>query len=297
MKVWIPFALLTLSALAGCADDAATTDDEEGPDFEDVNVSSDKGIIRGVVIDASITPVADAEVQVRGTDLTATTGPEGTFQFGNVDPGSHFLDVRKTGFLPAQTSVDVTAGEKDPKILKVQLLVDEQFQPDRVTIQYDGFLQCSFTLVVVGLNACGLGEIIGVPLDNPLVVHDIKGNGTFAQTEMIWDSTQPLGDALSLMYSWGRCGDFFCDVGASGPSPLVLNVEEEQLNTMLDDPADSSQPGLMVRVFGTESDQAQGTGLGATLDQRFTHYTSVFWGFTPDEGWLFSVDGEHPLPE
>ena len=210
--------------------------------------------------------------------------------------GTYFLEASKVGFFPVQQSATVEAGVERPDIVKFQLVPDLANQPLVSSFQYDGFLQCSFTLVLVGFNACGVPEIFGMPLDNPLVVHDIAPNGTFAQTEMVWKSTQSLGDQLDLQYSWGTCGTLYCDHGDTGTSPLIISADEELLTTMLNDPANPGNPGLMIRVFGTEASAAEGLGLGATLDQSFTHYTHVFYAFLPNEGWTFIEDGSHPLP-
>lgn len=297
MRASLVTMVLVAVTLAGCADGGQVSEDTDD-EFDDIETkaTSTTGVIRGVVFDPAIVPIAGATITIKAADKQTTSSEEGAFFFEDLEPGAHFLEVTKLGYERVQASANVEAGIDKPPIVKIQLEANPSLAPRIVPIQYEGFLQCSFTLVVVGFNACGLGEILGMPLDDPLVVHDVEANASFSQTEMLWESTQPLGDALDLMYSWGNCGGFFCDVSVSGPSPQVLSVDAEQFQTMLDDPADPSRPGLMIRVFGTESDMAQGTGLGMTFDQEFVHYTHLFYGFTPDDGWQFSVDGDHPIP-
>lgn len=294
---WLIAALLSLTALAGCAEDTTSqplnSDEEAFSEFEG-DVSDTTGLIRGLVLDPAIVPIAGVTVTIQSLGLETVTNEDGAFFFGDLDAGTYFLEANKVGYFPVQQSANVQAGVERPEIVKFQLVEDLANQPLIASFQYDGFLQCSFTLVLVGFNACGLGEIVGQPLDNPLVVHDVAPNGTFVQTEMVWRSTQSLGDQLSLQYSWGTCGTLYCDHGETGTSPIIISADEELLATMLSDPA--NEPGLMIRVFGTEASAAEGAGLGATIDQSFTHYTHVFYAFLPDEGWTFIEDGSHPLP-
>lgn len=293
---WV-LALMIAAALAGCAEESAPEalgEEEQAFEGLDSGVSETTGVIRGLVLDSAIVPVAGVTVSIQGRNVETVTNEDGAFLFGDLEAGTYFLEASKIGYFSVQQSVSVEAGVERPEIVKFRLLADQANQPLISSYQYDGFLQCSFTLVVVGFNACGLSEIVGFELDNPLVVLDVAPNGTFAQTEMVWKSTQSLGDQLSLQYSWGTCGTLYCDHGSTGTSPIIISADEELLDTMLSDPA--NEPGLMIRVFGTEASAADGLGLGATLDQSFTHYTNVFYAFLPNAGWTFINDGAHPLP-
>lgn len=285
--------MLAIALLAGCADDGSPAAPVDGDDdkFDDVDVAKDKGIIRGLVLDPSITPIAGATVQIRDGP-SAESNQDGAFLFNDLDPGTYFLDISKLGYESVQSSATVVAGVKDPAILKIQMVRDLENLPSTQEYQFDGFIQCSFTAVVVGLNACGLADIAGVPLDDPLITYTIEGdNYAFAQTELTWESTQPLGDQLSLMYSWD-CGEtLLCDHEVTGTSPLTLQANRTVLESM-----SVAEEGLFVRVFGTDTTAVEDSGVGATLDQRFTHFTTIFYGFEPDEGWTLVEDGSHPLP-
>jgi hypothetical protein len=37
-------------------------------------------------------------------------------------------------------------------------------------------------------------------------------------------------------------------------------------------------------------------GVGATLEQKFSHYTHVFYGYTPTPGWRFTSGDPVPPP-
>lgn len=292
MKVWSLIIALVAVALAGCAGDAPAPVDEDEQKFDDIDVGDDEGAIRGIILDPSITPIEGATVTVKDQDLETRSNADGAFLFAGLAPGTYFLEVAKVGYTATQTSVSVEAGVDTPPIVKVQLTPDPSSVPFTQTFQYEGFMQCSFALVAVGFNACGFAsDVTGQDFGEVLVRHQTAGVPDFAQTEMVWESTQPLGDALSLMYSWD-CGDtFLCDHGTEGPSVLVLQADREVLETAIE-----SEGDLFVRVFGTESSLAPGSNLGATIEQSFTHYTNAFYGFTPDEGWLFVEDGAHPVP-
>src|SRR5688572_7676599 len=111
MKAVLAILLFANLLLAGCSggDPAAPVDASE--DFEDLGVAptATTGVILGVVVDASISPIAEATIQVNGADgtKTATSDAEGRFAVGDLQPGTYLLQVTHLLYLPAQTSVEV----------------------------------------------------------------------------------------------------------------------------------------------------------------------------------------------
>lgn len=141
-RIWIGLMAL-LVVLAGCSDTAPPTDsDDPGLDVDD-----DSGGIRGVVVDDAVTPLAGATISL-STGEEALSADDGTFQFTDLDPGTHFLQATKIGYEPMQTSVDVEAGVERPDVTKVQLLripgADPYLQPHT----FDGFYECAYAIVV-----------------------------------------------------------------------------------------------------------------------------------------------------
>ncbi|HSM59218.1 MAG TPA: carboxypeptidase regulatory-like domain-containing protein [Longimicrobiales bacterium] len=88
--------------------------------------------VDGKVVDAVTgAPVGEAEVWLRGTSFRGLTGPQGTFRFGSVPPGSYMLFVRHLGYGLKQDTLRVPSGET----LSVEMRVDtEAFEIDPITV-------------------------------------------------------------------------------------------------------------------------------------------------------------------
>jgi hypothetical protein len=63
--------------------------------------------ISGRVVDAAGKPAAGARVAIEADDAVAITAPDGTFTLARVRPGTRPISVRKIGFEPLETSVDL----------------------------------------------------------------------------------------------------------------------------------------------------------------------------------------------
>ncbi|MGB1586238.1 MAG: hypothetical protein ACPHID_04245 [Thermoplasmatota archaeon] len=132
---------------------------------------------------------------------------------------------------------------------------------------------------------------------------------------MLWASTQPLGEWMTLVYSAPGDGVLLHNYqDVEGPSPLVVKAN----TTLMEENGVIDSYPLQVRIFnsGVEGsdvgrdygDPTDGdncierpglggctTGLGATIDQVMTVYTHAFFNFEPEEDWQFSRDGD-PIP-
>lgn len=295
----LPVFLLLSMALAGCTGGDAPDDD---PFQDDLDASDTTGVIRGVVVDETVTPVADAVVQIQGTERSATTDEDGRFGFGDVDAGTQFLQVSKPGYESAQQGVDVVAGKRDPGAVKVLLVKDPEYNPYFQEFVFEGYIECGTAVLAlcsvpnIGPEIlCGVGDVCVGDITNDafLVDHPVDGVPTWVQSEMVWESTQALGDQMDLLHSWD-CGDvYLCDHTASGTSPLLLTedadgIEEIGLGT--------ENENLTVRVFSSGAEESMGLA-GFTVQQQFKIFTHVFYGYTPPEGWRFSEDSTVPRAE
>lgn len=304
--------LVALLLLAGCSDGGK--DPVDDADFSDLDLQASQttGVIRGVVVDGAIRPVADAAVSGRGPDgktAEATTNAEGLFGL-EVAPGTWFLSVTKAGYGTSQVSTEVVAGVAEPAVTKVLLNIDPSKVPYVETYVFDGYLECGVTTPPVGVALCFAAS--EVTNDNTQVTYPYSGNVTWAQTEMVWESTQQLGNELALMYSYSAGCGLFCDHEVDGPSPLLLQANE----TVMQAVQEGSDGGLYIRVFNSDLDETDAglddvctpipdpvlgntwclaNGVGATIEQRFSHYTHVFYGYAPDPSWRFT-SGE-PVPQ
>lgn len=336
MRGSVPFLTMLLLAvtLSGCAEGGSEPKDDEGA-FDDLDAvaTEDTGVIRGIVVDPTITPVADVTVTVQGTDLETTTNADGAFAFSQLDPGTYFLTADKAGFDATQSSVEVVAGVDRPPILKIQLVPDPTERPYLSTMQFDGFIACSVRGAIIGIALCsiyaGFEDEFSVSYTLDRVPH-------WVQAEAVWDSTQVLGDEMSLSLT---CldGETGCPDGqyeiaqGEGPSPQIAFFGYEEAETygrgagedlhirlfafgnsntdVFDEPTmyglyNSTVPQAVRDVTGDECPMwpvifdgcMRATGIGLMLDQEFTVYTNVFYGFTPSDGWAFIEDGAHPSP-
>lgn len=221
----------TASLLAGCSGgDAGPKQDPGLPPaaFEELGLEATEttGVIRGLVVDEAIRPLGGADVglMVDGTVRNATSLPDGAFGFDGLPAGTYFLTVRKMGYLTQQANADVVVGVSEPPVVKVLLLADPTTVPYISAFQYDAFLACSFTLVIVSFAACGLAPeqtdnrfLVEYPMDKP---------PHWIQTEAVWASTQPLGSSLSLSITDFSSGVQIGVNGSSGPSPIYATVNE-----------------------------------------------------------------------
>lgn len=283
--------LLLCFLLAGCSD-AGPADEEAAKPLE---ATATTGVLRGVVVDASVTPVEGARVALVGRNATTSTDAEGLFGFDGLEPGIHFLRVERDGFFAAEVQAAVRAGEAEPERLRVELVRDPDQTPFVESSTWTGFIQCSVRVETValgpaGVAVCSAGEPT-VDLDDD-VFHSLSFGGSpeWVQTDLEWSGTQPLGDEMSLRYGPDSCED--TKWGASeGPSPLTVSMPR----VLLEDKGVGPANGLCVRVFVWVSETAADLA-GAGVQQDFEAFTHAFYNFQPREGWNFVADGAHPVP-
>ncbi len=298
MRLFVAFLLLA-TALAGCADSApAQTAGSEEEAFQELEgeATATTGLIRGVVVDEAIVPIAGATIKIKALDLETTSNDMGAFLFSDLEPGTYFMDVSKLGYDKVQAQQKVEAGVAKPPVVRVQLTSDPSSLPFAVPIVWNGFIECSLRAGTanmagsVGLNACnGVGQ-----QDVNFPHGDIGADPQYVQAEMLWDSTQSSGDELSLVVGPPDCRDVKY-TRADGPSPLIYGLNAEKLVA----PSGSWGPvgpdqSICTRVF-TYTSGTLAHLWGMQVQQQFEVYIHTFYGFTPTEGWKFSTDGE-PVP-
>lgn len=236
--LWLLFVIPSL-ALAGCSQDPAGSDgtgDDVPTNFEDfeLQASETTGILRGVVIDEAIRPLGGVLVVVMkpgGGNLTMETEDDGLFGFDGLEAGTYFLTASKATYVGTQVSAEVVAGEDSPDAIKVLLAADPAFAPYVQPYHMDGYMECSRRPMFFA-QQCDL------PGGQTQEVNEDYDLGTvapqFIQSEMTWDSTQAVGDELSLAIRClpgdvtdpaGKCPDGTQGiVRAEGVSPLVAPI-------------------------------------------------------------------------
>src|SRR5690349_15961209 len=101
------FAVLTL---AGCSQPPAKDTVDDDPTLElGLEATDTTGVLRGVVVDEAIRPVANVSIVATGSGATrmATSNADGAFGFDGLSPGVYIVKASKPGFFPAQTNADV----------------------------------------------------------------------------------------------------------------------------------------------------------------------------------------------
>lgn len=313
-------ALLML--LAGCSDSPSADPPRDPTDDLDLKATEDTGIIRGYVVDNTITPLAGVSITLEGTAKSAQTTDTGVFGFDALEPGTYFVSAQKAGFTPARQSVEVVAGEDEPPALRILLEADAQFVAPYVeTYVLEGYIQCGVTTPGVAVAVCsipnGCFPGFGVCATNQNFTQDyfnlfvpVDNVPQHIQHEVVWEATQSTGNMFNLAMRTATreqfdAGGYNEDIGGDiiGTSPLVGIINATMIE---DEEIGLDGLGLAPAVFtggmeGTEPCVPAPADIclfptGATVNQRFTMYTHIFHGYTPPEDWRFSTDSTVPPP-
>ena len=298
MRVVCVAAVLALVTLAGCAEDSGSDDGPEQTAVDDeLKATDDTGVIRGVVVDETVTPVVGATVKLLGPGLSTTSTEDGSFGFSELDPGTYFMEVSKPGYDSVQSSAEVVAGVDRPGILRVLMTRNETSTPYVSISQFNGNLRCGIASPAVSFGCSvvrGTEDLVG-EYNGEVKEFDVIPD--WIQVEMFWESTQPAGE--SLYVGIRHC----CDneqlgptAGSRGPSPQTVWANKTAL--LEHDDGAVVEDGVELSAFpaGLEALQENGVRAGVILDQKFEWFVIQFFNFTPDEGWTFIADGAHPVP-
>jgi hypothetical protein len=68
-----------------------------------------EGTVDGIVSDTGLAPLQGAFVSILGTKIRVGTGPSGRFRFTNVPAGQYLIIVKRVGYHPASSAVEVAA--------------------------------------------------------------------------------------------------------------------------------------------------------------------------------------------
>jgi hypothetical protein len=277
---------LSLAALlAGCAggagDDATASlkEAEAAAENLEVEATATTGVIRGIVVDDALRPLAGANVTLAGGSSTQTT-EAGAFGFDGLEPGTYFLTASLADFTTVQQSAEVEAGVSDPALVRILLVAIPRQTPFIEAFQERMYVSGAVSTPVLLVRA---SDLIGEEGNFSFRI-DITPNGTVAQAEFSWESTSPLGENL-LIGGGTYDGDDALDTNdASGSSVLVLRANATQDG----ETADSVRYNMWAGDFDDPP--------AAYFQQHVDAFVHVFHNFRPDEGWLFTRDGAHPLP-
>jgi hypothetical protein len=323
-------AVLIGILLAGCAGTTGSTssagDDSGAPG---------QGVLAGIVVDDAIRPIAAAAVNVTGAGGTfnATTDEGGLFRITGLEPGAYLVRVSKEYYSPHEQAVVVQTGVEDPELVRFQLVFEASSVPFASVYKYEGFHECGLNFIRVCSNiniatwivVCGstggavcLGNVTG---DRSLFFVLIDGIPSFIQAELTWEATVETGRALAFVIGGGNESELNSGFASGynhteGESPLMLritnhegenswcyqNVDDCEVPETLNYTRIGAERALLGQVDAGDSIQWDPTctfspcELGFSVQQSFTMFTTVFYGYEPPEEWRFTTDGQPPPP-
>jgi hypothetical protein len=85
------------------------------------------GTVDGIVSDTGLAPLQGAFVSILGTKIRVGTGPNGRFRITNVPPGQYLIIVKRVGYHPASSAVEVAA----PDTLRLSYTL-EKLRPEEL---------------------------------------------------------------------------------------------------------------------------------------------------------------------
>ncbi|HEX9816686.1 MAG TPA: carboxypeptidase-like regulatory domain-containing protein [Candidatus Thermoplasmatota archaeon] len=289
-------------------------------------VTDESGALGGRVIDDSINAVANAIIAISSTDISTTSGPDGTFLLGNLPPGTHTIVASLEGFSPAEVEVDIVAGDISQHDFTLIPLPSEE--PYHVMQNKKGRTACgmAWRTPVPTVNVPGLGNVTGSgalaacgaayntpvsSLDSFVVIFELtSGNISSVNAlalETHWTRTQTFGSGLTVLwenyqeitpaYTFTEDVRSFTEVW--GPSPLIAIVDQETIwanMTHWDPPPKYCMPNstckFWARVFPYTSTFGPGSAadLALYIDQPYDHYATEFYRKDPPQGYTAIAD-------
>ncbi|HJQ92660.1 MAG TPA: carboxypeptidase-like regulatory domain-containing protein, partial [Candidatus Thermoplasmatota archaeon] len=326
-----PDSIVVVLLLAGCAGTADAPTVEGGE-----TGGSGKGVLAGIVVDDAIRPVAGALVNAtgQGRSFDATTGDDGSFRFVDLEAGAYLVRVSKVYYSPHEQAVVVATGVADPEVVRFQLVFEASSVPFAAVYKYEGFHECGLNFLRVCSNVNILTGIVlcsydppgapcfNVTADRSLFSQVIDGTPTFLQGELVWEATTETGRALNFYMGGGNQSELQSGFASAynftgGESPLMLRLTNHEGDSAwcrrpsADPPCPDdalnwtrigSERALLGQVDAGPTQEVGGCGVispcavGFSVQQTFTMYTTVFYGYEPPPEWRFAVDGDPPAP-
>ncbi len=315
--------------IAGCAGGGPASSSEPAA-FDDLkgDATATTGLIRGVVVDTAIKPIAKATVQVLGaTKHNLSADAQGRFLIDGLKPGTYLLKASAPLHKDAQTSVDVVASVDEPAITKILLQPLFDQKPFTVPLIKRGFFQCSQAgaTPVVGYSSSNcvtdmcprfyddraFCNTLPTAMMNNLTSQerewhiDVGAGWQQAVFEMTWTpsaegTSQNMGMTVSTFKPLRDPAHFFASVGGGNPLRFQLDVgvphETSQIpsedapfpNNLTSIPASGME---QVSVF--VSVRQDGFVPAIAYEQDFEVIVHQFYYGFPKEGWSF-VAGDKP---
>lgn len=305
MRALLLAAPLLLAILAGCSDSPAARPVEDVPRLQ---ATSTTGVIRALVVDEAIRPLAGVTVTVRGAQsepVSAITGDDGFAGFQDLRPSTYVVEATRPGFSPVTQTIAVEAGVDDPPVAKFLLVRETGERPFYVELAIEGFMQCAVGAVGGSANVCFIANYYPCFVQqtagqactgnltsdksfaNLAFLQDYQRAPDLVQVELVWESTQTVSPDLLLRVNIQNSTSFSIDYAnrSGGPSPRLVT-----LNRTIAD-----EYGLGTTHAATLETFTSSATVGATVNQRIQYFVHVFYGYLPPVEWRFT-SGE-PVPQ
>ncbi len=303
MRTFLVLMLLA-SSLAGCAE-AAEPSPEDQFDDVDLKATETTGVIRGLVVDSTIVPIADATVTIASLGIDTTTDAQGLFWFEDLEPGTYFLEATKDTYDTVQSSVVVEAGVDRPDIVRMLIDPIPGLLPYVDALVFKGHLTCGAAVVYTSVGCTTFGFIADQVGDSAIWAVEYSQVPHHVQGELVWKDTQ----TLSGNFIWQIVQHNY----PGSPQPHIGYMETTDSPALAYVPYDVTQEyadwileeGLDYRFFagphelcprGVPDPSVNRFGCGVTIEQDAEAFIHQFYNFSPAEGWRFTSDGEHPIP-
>ncbi len=296
MKAFLALLMFALVSLAGCADSAPPAADE-GPDGydDDLEATKDTGIIRGVVVDGTVTPIAGATVVIKSLGLSTTSNEQGLFGFKDLEPGTYFIEASKTAYTTIQANVAVVAGVNNPDVVRIQIDRIPGLEPLIEPLKWNGYLTCGAAVFATSVG-CTTFPIVAEQIgDQSIFYHSFANEPNHVQSELVWESTQAAAGMLIWEITPG--GNTHIGYRETTYSPALAYLNNATIEANRDNIMDEG--GIAFRYFGGPHELCTGIygfGCGLTIDQPTTIYTHLFYNVPFSEGWRYTTNGDHPVP-
>ncbi len=193
------------------------------------------GDLTGTITDPSGAVVSGATVALKsdatGATRTATTGPNGTYRFSLLQPGTYTISASAPGFSKAQTQASVAIGQAT--VADVKMAVGATSQTVEVTsaaplVQADNAdLSTSFSQAMIGNQPNGGNDITYVAQTAPGVTMNVgQGYGNFTSYGL---------PATSNLFTVNGENDMdpYLNLNNSGATNLTLGRNEMQEATVV----------------------------------------------------------------
>jgi hypothetical protein len=303
----IAAALLATLLLAGCTGGS----DDPADKVPALEVTTTTGGIRGVVVDETIKPIAEAKVTISGVMQPLTTDAAGIFSISGLEAGSYLVKASHPFYDEVQQTVDVVAGVADPPAVKLLLTRVVFENPYLQTLKYDGFVVCSTNVVTPfgALLSEECGEVVGVDCVVPVVGctrvggqgnNEVQfdftiGAGTKSVViEQVWEPTSEAGTGFYSPVSTEWSCLPVCSgnrmIELQGSSPLRGVLDEAMLADF-----EIVPDSTIISIFTWADPGNQASPASVLLNQPFQNFVTTFHYLPAPEGWSLVAGSPNPF--